>query len=188
MMVSEREMELSDEHNGIIELPGEPPVGIGEPLCAGDGRPADPMIDIKITPNRPTRWACAASPATSRPRARQAEAGGEGAGEGLRRSRSRLRPMTRAAEGCPVFAGRLIRGVKNGPRPEWLQHRLQAIGLRPISALVDITNYFTYDRNRPLHVYDADKLTGGIQRGSRARARPSSRSTARTMTPPPEIA
>ncbi len=67
------------------------------------------------------------------------------------------------ADACPVFAGRLVRGVKNGPSPDWLQRRLKAIGLRPINALVDITNYISYDRGRPLHVYDADKLSGGIR-------------------------
>ena len=67
------------------------------------------------------------------------------------------------ASACPVFAGRVIRGVKNGPSPEWLQRRLKAIGLRPINALVDITNYISYDRGRPLHVYDADKLKGAIR-------------------------
>ena len=68
-----------------------------------------------------------------------------------------------SADACPVFAGRLVRGVKNGPSPDWLQRRLKAIGLRPINALVDITNYIAYDRGRPLHVYDADKLTGAIR-------------------------
>src|SRR5262249_10701072 len=67
------------------------------------------------------------------------------------------------ASACPVFAGRVIRGVKNGPSPEWLQRRLKAIGLRPINALVDLTNYISYDRGRPLHVYDADKLRGAIR-------------------------
>src|SRR5690606_26352535 len=66
-------------------------------------------------------------------------------------------------DGCPLFAGRVIRGVKNGPSPEWLQQRLRAIGLRPISALVDITNFFTYDQNRPLHVFDVDKMQGGLR-------------------------
>ncbi len=68
-----------------------------------------------------------------------------------------------SADACPVFAGRLVRGVKNGPSPDWLQRRLKAIGLRPINALVDITNYISYDRGRPLHVYDADKLNGTIR-------------------------
>jgi len=67
-----------------------------------------------------------------------------------------------APEACPTFAGRVVRGVKNGPSPEWLQKKLKAIGLKPISALVDITNYMSYDRDRPLHVYDVAKLSGNI--------------------------
>ena len=81
-----------------------------------------------------------------------------------------------AREACPLFVGRLIRGVRNGPSPQWLQDRLRAIGLRPISALVDITNFITYDRDRPLHVFDADKLTGPIT--VRARRGPARRSRA----------
>ena len=66
-------------------------------------------------------------------------------------------------KGCPIFCGRFIRGVKNGPSPIWLQQALRAIGLRPISALVDITNFYAYDRNRPLHVFDADKVKGSLR-------------------------
>ena len=85
-----------------------------------------------------------------------------------------------AGEACPLFVGRLIRGVKNGPSPQWLQDRLRAIGLRPISALVDITNFFTFDLNRPLHVFDADKVHGRDHRAPRAAtARASAPSTAR---------
>ena len=69
---------------------------------------------------------------------------------------------------CAVFYGRVIKGVKNGPSPQWLQDRLKAIGLRPISALVDVTNFFTFDSNRPLHVFDADKVAGGVLRVHRA--------------------
>ena len=72
-------------------------------------------------------------------------------------------------EQCPVFYGRVIRGVKNGPSPQWLQDSLRAIGLRPISLLVDVTNFFTYDRNRPLHVFDADKISGNALRVHRAK-------------------
>ena len=75
------------------------------------------------------------------------------------------------ASACPVFAGRLVSGVKNGPSPDWLQRRLKAIGLRPINALVDITNYISYDRGRPLHVYDADKLNRRDPRAARAQGR-----------------
>ena len=67
------------------------------------------------------------------------------------------------AKGCPHFAGRTIRGVKNGTSPDWLQNRLKAIGLRPISALVDITNYFTFGLNRPLHVFDVAKVQGKLR-------------------------
>src|SRR5690606_5888007 len=68
-----------------------------------------------------------------------------------------------AETACPVFSGRLVKGVKNGPSPEWLQNRLRAVGLRPINALVDVTNYISQDRGRPLHVYDADKLKGAVR-------------------------
>ena len=81
---------------------------------------------------------------------------------------------------CPAFALRLVRGVKNGPSPDWLQRRLTAIGLRPINALVDITNFITYDRGRPLHVFDAAKVHGNLDGAARARpAKACSRSTAR---------
>jgi phenylalanyl-tRNA synthetase beta chain len=82
---------------------------------------------------------------------------------------------------CPAFALRLVRGVKNGPSPEWLQARLRAIGLRPINALVDITNFMTFDRNRPLHVFDAAKVKGDLTCAAPRQARACSRSTARPM-------
>ncbi|MCM5553611.1 phenylalanine--tRNA ligase subunit beta [Pleomorphomonas sp. NRK KF1] len=161
MMCSERELGLSDEHNGIIELPEDAPVGVSFADYRGG---ADPVIDISITPNRPDCLGV-------RGIARDLAARGLG----------KLKPDPLAPvpgtfpspvpialtfDGddtpCPVFAGRVVRGLKNGPSPKWLQDRLKAIGLRPISALVDITNYITFDRGRPLHVYDADKLTGTI--------------------------
>ncbi|WP_370675842.1 phenylalanine--tRNA ligase subunit beta [Pleomorphomonas sp. PLEO] len=161
MMCSERELGLSDEHNGIIELPDDAPVGVSFADYRGG---ADPVIDISITPNRPDCLGV-------RGIARDLAARGLG----------KLKPDPLAPvpgvfpspvpialkfDGddtpCPVFAGRVVRGLKNGPSPKWLQDRLKAIGLRPISALVDITNYLTFDRGRPLHVYDADKLTGTI--------------------------
>ena len=161
MMCSERELGLSDEHNGIIELPEDAPVGVSFADYRGG---ADPVIDISITPNRPDCLGV-------RGIARDLAARGLG--------KLKPDPLTPVAgtfpspvpialtfEGddtpCPVFAGRVVRGIKNGPSPKWLQDRLKAIGLRPISALVDITNYLTFDRGRPLHVYDADKLTGTI--------------------------
>ncbi len=170
MMCSEREMELSEEHDGIIELPSGK---IGERfvdwLAAHDPAKVDPMIEIAITPNRPDALGV-------RGIARDLAARGLGV----------LKPRDCApvpgAFPCPVsvtidadtlaqapvFYGRLIRGVKNGPSPEWLQRALRAIGLRPISFLVDVTNFFTYDRNRPLHVFDADKLAGATLHMHRA--------------------
>ena len=166
MMCSEREMELSEEHDGIIELPsGEVGERFIDWLAKHDPARVDPVIDIAITPNRPD--ACgvrgialdlaARGLGTMKP-APEEHVEGQFAS-----------PITVAIDedtrkgGCEVFAGRLIRGVKNGPSPEWLQQRLKAIGLRPISALVDVTNFFTFDRNRPLHVFDADKVKGNLR-------------------------
>ncbi|WP_413874932.1 phenylalanine--tRNA ligase subunit beta [Albidovulum sp.] len=165
MMASERELELSDEHNGIIELPsGEVGDRFVDWLAANRPETVDPMIHIKITPNRPDALGI-------RGIARDLAARGLG----------RLKPLAVVPvngafqspvtvtladdvkdKACPHFVGRLIRGVKNGPSPLWLQERLKAIGLRPISTLVDITNLFTFDLNRPLHVFDADKVKGGL--------------------------
>ncbi len=162
MLLSERELEISDEHDGIIELPGESEVGA--PVAAALGLD-DPVIEIAITPNRPDCLGV-------RGIARDLAAAGMG-----KLKPGTLKPVEGAFDNpvavelkfdadsenaCPAFAGRLVKGVKNGPSPEWLQRRLKAIGLRPINALADITNYITYDRGRPLHVYDADKLTGAI--------------------------
>ncbi|WP_128254855.1 phenylalanine--tRNA ligase subunit beta [Falsirhodobacter deserti] len=161
MMASERELELSDEHNGIIELPsGEVGERFVDWLAANRPGAVDPMIHIKITPNRPDALGV-------RGIARDLAARGLGT----------LKPLVvepvignfpnpitvrTETEGCPLFAGRVIRGVKNGPSPAWLQQRLMAIGLRPISVLVDITNFFTFDLNRPLHVFDAGKVKGDL--------------------------
>lgn len=159
MLCSEREMMISDEHEGIIELPADAPLGASFAEVAGLD---DPVIDIAITPNRPDALGVAGI-------ARDLAAAGLGRVktpapapvEG--RFACPVRIETDDAEACPVFVGRLIRGVKNGPSPDWLQRRLRAIGLRPISALVDITNFIAYDRGRPLHVYDAAKLTGRVR-------------------------
>lgn len=157
MMVSEREMGLSDEHNGIIEVDANLP--IGTPF-ADVYNLNDPVIDIAVTPNR-------ADCAGVRGIARDLAAAGLGT----------LKPLDEAPvkgafknpvsvtiqnEFCPVFVGRYIRGVKNGTSPEAMQARLKAIGLRPISKLVDVTNYMSMDLCRPLHVFDADKLKGNI--------------------------
>ncbi|WP_439111139.1 phenylalanine--tRNA ligase subunit beta [Lentibacter sp.] len=166
MMASERELELSDEHDGIIELPsGEIGQSFVSWLAENAPEKVDPVIEIAITPNRPDALGV-------RGIARDLAARGLG----------KLKPVDTPSiegqfpcpvtvtieddakeDGCFVFAGRLIRGVKNGPSPEWLQKRLKAVGLRPISALVDITNFFTYDRNRPLHVFDAGKVSGNLR-------------------------
>jgi len=162
MLCSERELMLSDEHDGIIDLPADAPLGVRYIDWAGLN---DPMIHIKVTPNRPDALGV-------RGIARDLAA----------RDLGRLKPETIEPvpgafpcpvtvtidpalkdRGCPLFMGRLIRGVRNGPSPAWLQRRLRAIGLRPISALVDITNFFTFDRNRPLHVFDAGLLRGGLR-------------------------
>ncbi|PTW51524.1 phenylalanine--tRNA ligase subunit beta [Rhodovulum kholense] len=166
MMCSEREMELSDEHDGIIELPsGEVGQGFVDWLAANDPAKVDPVIEIAITPNRPDALGIHGV-------ARDLAARGVGrlkpvevtpvAGSFPCPVSVTIDPETQE-RACPVFYGRAIRGVKNGPSPKWLQQRLKAIGLRPISALVDITNYFTYDMNRPLHVFDIAKLTGGLR-------------------------
>ncbi|HKA64584.1 MAG TPA: phenylalanine--tRNA ligase subunit beta, partial [Methyloceanibacter sp.] len=163
MLLSERELELSDEHTGIIEL--SPDAKVGSPAAKALGLD-DAVIEIAITPNRPDCLGV-------RGVAHDLAAAGLGKlkpdtlkpvkGSFANPIPIKLEFSKDTASACPVFAGRVVRGVKNGPSPEWLQRRLKAIGLRPINALVDITNYITYDRGRPLHVYDADRLTGAIR-------------------------
>lgn len=166
MMASERELELSDEHNGIIELAsGEVGQKFVDWLAENRPETVDPMIEIAITPNRPdalgvrgvARDLAARGVGTLKPLKVEAVPGGFKSPIGVA-----IDPALKA-KGCPHFTGRLIRGVKNGPSPEWLRRRLEAIGLRPISALVDITNYFTFDLNRPLHVFDAAKVSGDLR-------------------------
>ncbi|MDA8586943.1 phenylalanine--tRNA ligase subunit beta [Rhodobacteraceae bacterium] len=165
MMASEKELELSDEHDGIIELPSG---NVGDKftdwLVANAPDKIDPMIEIAITPNR------------------QDALGVEGiardlAARGLGTLKTKTIEPVKGSfpspinvsidqdtlDSAPYFTGRVIKGVKNGPSPDWLQARLKAIGLRPISTLVDITNFFTFDRNRPLHVFDADKVQGDLR-------------------------
>ena len=165
MMASEREMELSDEHDGIIELPSG---NVGDRfvdwLAINDPAKVDTVIEIAITPNRPDALGV-------RGIARDLAARGLGK---MKPDEVEIVEATFTADlsvgidadtldGCPVFTGRLIKGVKNGPSPAWLQDLLRAIGLRPISFLVDVTNFFTYDQNRPLHVFDADKVAGNLR-------------------------
>ena len=169
MLCSERELELSDEHAGIIELPKSAAKNIGKPYVDFMGLD-DPMIDIYITPNRPDCLGV-------RGVARDLAAAGLGklkpedhtfSEKGLKPGKVKIGlDFTKAVSQvaghpCPAFAGRVITGLKNGPSPDWMQARLNAIGLRPINALVDITNYISYDHGRPLHVYDADKVEGTI--------------------------
>ncbi|MAY86684.1 MAG: phenylalanine--tRNA ligase subunit beta [Pseudooceanicola sp.] len=165
MMASERELELSEEHDGIIELPsGEVGERFVDWLAANDPAKVDPVIEIAITPNRPdalgvrgiARDLAARGLGTLKPRNVEPV-------EGAFACPVKVSIDDDTLDGCPVFAGRVIRGVKNGPSPAWLQNRLRAIGLRPISALVDITNFFTFDRNRPLHVFDVDKMQGNLR-------------------------
>jgi phenylalanyl-tRNA synthetase beta chain len=160
MLVSEREMGISDEHEGIIDLPEDAVVGTPFAKILGLD---DPVIDVSITPNRGDCLGV-------RGIARDLAAAGfgklkpfDGAPvKGTFDSPMRWRRDLPADKGdaCPYVAGRYFRKVKNGHSPDWMQGRLRAIGLRPISALVDITNYVTYDLNRPLHVFDAKKVKG----------------------------
>ena len=165
MMASEKELELSDEHDGIIELPsGEVGERFIDWLAKNDPSKVDTTIEIAITPNRPDALGV-------RGIARDLAARGLGKlkprdvdpVEATFQSDLTVSIDDDTLDGAPVFMGRLIKGVKNGPSPEWLQDLLRAIGLRPISFLVDVTNYFTYDRNRPLHVFDADKVKGNLR-------------------------
>jgi phenylalanyl-tRNA synthetase beta chain len=163
MLLSERELELSDEHTGIIEL--DPKAKVGSSAAAALGLD-DAVIEVAITPNRPdclgvrgiARDLAAAGLGKLKKGLVQPVKGGFANPIGIE-----LEFDKDSADACPIFAGRLVRGVTNGPSPDWLQRRLKAIGLRPINALVDITNYISYDRGRPLHVYDAKKLNGAIR-------------------------
>jgi phenylalanyl-tRNA synthetase beta chain len=196
MLVSEAEMELSDDHEGIIDLPDDAPVG--EPYAKWAGLD-DPVIEINLTPNRPD---CTGVHGIARdlaaadmgkfidPAVKPVKTGRTGPPAQLaspeklgwlqrivrlfrrdvptqHREAADALPCSvkvkiEAADLCPGFALRLVRGVKNGPSPDWLQKRLLAIGLRPINALVDITNFMTFDRGRPLHVFDAAKVHGNL--------------------------
>ncbi|MEE8531038.1 MAG: phenylalanine--tRNA ligase subunit beta, partial [Hyphomicrobium sp.] len=165
MLVSERELELSDEHEGIIELAPEMSDHVGERYIDVMGL-ADPVIDVGLTPNRPdctgvrgiARDLAAAGMGKLKPERKIGKA--EGTYDCPIPIKLEFTKETAGA--CPVFAGRYVRGVKNGPSPAWMQNRLRAVGLRPINALVDVTNYISQDRGRPLHVYDADKLKGTV--------------------------
>ncbi len=161
MLCSERELQISLEHDGIIDLKGDWPIGTSAVTALGLD---DPMIYVKVTANRPDALGIYGI-------ARDLAAKGLG----------KLKPLNAKpvagtfdspikvsldfedTKPCPVFVGRYFKDLKNGPSPEWLQRRLKAIGLRPISTLVDITNYITFAYGRPLHVFDADKVKGNIR-------------------------
>ncbi len=162
MLCSERELMLSDSHDGIIELPEDAPLGARYIDYRGMN---DVTIDVKVTPNRPdalgvrgiARDLAARGIGTLKTEATLPVPGQFTSPIGVRLN------ADVADHACPLFIGRYIRDVKNATSPAWLQDRLKAIGLRPISALVDVTNFLTYDRNRPLHVFDADKVSGNIE-------------------------
>ncbi|OQW80403.1 MAG: phenylalanine--tRNA ligase subunit beta [Proteobacteria bacterium ST_bin14] len=163
MMCSTRELELGDDHDGIIELPGDAPIGTAYPDYAGL---TDPVIDVSVTPNKQdcmgvrgiARDLAAGGMGTLKPladvyRMATIDLPGDGAG-----------PMVRTDDpaGCPAFYARTVSGVRNGASPAWMQQKLKAIGQKPISVLVDITNFVMFDLGRPLHVYDQAKLVGGL--------------------------
>ena len=161
MLVSEAELKISDDHDGIIELAADAPVGKGYAQWAGLG---DPVLEIGLTPNRSD---CTGVNGIAR------DLGATDIGT---YKENAPKPVTgsfpcpisvtlnfgTSPSLCPAFGLRLVKGVKNAPSPEWLQKRLTAIGLRPINALVDITNFMTFDRGRPLHVFDAAKVHGNL--------------------------
>ncbi len=161
MLCSERELLLSDEHDGIIDLPADAPVGTSYAEWAGLN---EAVIDINITPNRGDCLGV-------RGIARDLAAAGLGTLKPLQIKdiKSEFAPKIKwqidknlPQDACPFVMGRSFMNVKNGSSPDWMQKRLKAIGLRPISALVDITNYVTFDLGRPLHVFDADKIQGDV--------------------------
>jgi len=158
MLCSAAELQISDDHEGIIELPADAPVGTAYVEWAGL---SEPVIEINLTPNRPdctgvngiARDLNAASIGDFKDRAPKPVKGA---------FPCPVKVTIEAPPLCPAFGLRLVKGVKNGPSPDWLQKRLTAIGLRPINALVDITNFITFDRGRPLHVFDAGKVHGNL--------------------------
>jgi phenylalanyl-tRNA synthetase beta chain len=167
MMCSARELLLGEDHNGIIEL--KPGAKAGEPVVAAlveAGLLAnDPLFDVSITPNRgdaASVFGIARDLAASGLGTLRSEKVQPVAGKFPSSKKITLDFSPENKNACPIFAGRLIRGVKNGPAPQWVQDRLKSVGMKSISALVDATNLISQDRGRPLHVFDADKLSGNL--------------------------
>src|SRR5271155_5236059 len=158
MLCSAAELKISEDHDGIMELPADAPIGTAYASWAGIG---DPLIEINLTPNRQD---CTGVHGIARDLA--AADMGKFKDPSVKPVKGEFPcPVKVKVEDeklCPGFALRLVRGVKNGASPKWLQRRLTSIGLRPINALVDITNFMTYDRARPLHVFDAKKVKGNL--------------------------
>jgi phenylalanyl-tRNA synthetase beta chain len=181
MLCSAKELETAEESDGIVEL--DDAWAVGTPAAEVFG--ADPVIDFEVTPNRPD-WLGVAGIA------RDLAAAGIG-----RLNDLSVTPVKGAypcpiaikvdGDACRVFAGRVVRGVRNGPSPAWLQQRLRAVGLRPISALVDVTNLLSYDRCRPLHVYDVARLTGTIIEARLGRDEPVAALDGKTYTATAEM-
>jgi phenylalanyl-tRNA synthetase beta chain len=166
MMCSAAELELSNDSEGIFDLPAEWASRVGQSYIVVAGL-NDPVFEVKLTPNRPdctgvrgiARDLASAGLGTLKPEPKL----GVVEGKAECPIDIKLEFSKETANACPVFAGRLVKGVKNGPSPAWVQNRLKSAGLRPINTLVDVTNYISLDRGRPLHVYDADKLKGAIR-------------------------
>src|SRR5512142_388023 len=158
MLCSAAELQISEDHDGIMELPADAPIGAAYAQWAALG---DPVLEINLTPNRQD---CTGVHGIARDLA--AADMGKFKDHAIKPVKGEfpcpVNVTVEDAKLCPGFALRLVRGVKNGPSPAWLQQRLISIGLRPINALVDITNFMTYDRARPLHVFDAAKVRGHL--------------------------
>ena len=168
MMCSARELLLGEDHDGIIELPANAKVGAGVAGALAEKSliSTDPVIDVSITPNRgdaASVWGIARDLAAAGLGKLKTEKVQPVAGKFPSPKKITLDFTPENKDACPIFAGRLIRGVKNGPAPKWVQERFKAVGMKSISALVDATNFVAQDRGRPLHVFDADKLSGNLQ-------------------------
>jgi phenylalanyl-tRNA synthetase beta chain len=167
MMCSARELLLGEDHDGIIELGGTAKVGapVAEALAQAGLLSLDPVIDVSITPNRgdaASVWGIARDLAAAGLGTLKSEKVEPVAGKFPSPKKITLDFSPENKDACPIFAGRLIRGVKNSPAPKWVQERFKAVGMKSISALVDATNFVAQDRGRPLHVFDADKLSGNL--------------------------